>query len=303
MNPLRRPGLPSKEYYNDSERMVSYSKTIALVLEGLLLESKPNVPHQGAIGGCLATNSEDLVRDLVTFETKLAAATPSAEEAEDVTKYYNPRTLEETRLLLPQLSISYIIVGLPVFLEFCMPRHVFQGVWLPRCASQRPGYARAEMLTLSLLQATLAPSGYTTDRIIVGSPSYLTAVTSILKSTSPETLQAYFVWKTVQHYAYKIKDDALKPLLRFNNELQGKDPDVTEERWRTCVNVVDNGLGKSLTSVTSGLYCPQGKSFGLDLNEMPPFPPTCIILAPMLFPYTLKLLIFDCRLDSEQILH
>lgn len=121
MNPLRRPGLPSKEYYNDSETIVSYSKTIALVLEALLLESKPKLTQHNAIGGRLAANSESLVQDLVTFETKLAAATPPTEEAEDVTRYYNPRTLEETRLLLPQLSISSIIVGLPVLLKLFIP--------------------------------------------------------------------------------------------------------------------------------------------------------------------------------------
>ena len=84
---------------------------------------------------------------------------------------------------------------------------------------------------------------------------------SILKDTSPETLQAYFVWKTVQQYAYKIEDSALKPLLRFNNELKGKDEDAKEERWRTCVKVVDNGLGKFFTSLTHGLYCLQSETF------------------------------------------
>lgn len=59
-----------------------------------------------------------------------------------------------------------------------------------------------------------------------------------------ETLQAYFVWKTVQAYAHSIEDDALKPLRRFNNGLQGKEPDATEERWRFCIKVADDGLGK-----------------------------------------------------------
>lgn len=122
------------------------------------------------------------------------------------------------------------------------------------------------MLTPNLLKASLAPAGYTADRIIVGSPSYLKAVASILKNTSPETLQAYFVWKTVQQYAYRIEDDALKPLIRFNNELQGKDPDATEERWRTCVKVVDDGLSKFRTSLMSDLYCTQSKTFGPDLR-------------------------------------
>ena len=178
--------MPSKEYYDDTDIVQSYGQTIGQVLEALLLESNLNSTSTTAIGQRIAINSKGLVRDLLDFESKLAAATPSTEEAEDVTQYYNPRTLEETRSLLPQLSIQYIIAG-------------------------------------------LAPPGYTTNRVIVGSPSYLKAVSSILKATSAETLQAYFVWKTVQHYAYKVKDDALNPLLRFNNALQGKDPDATEE--------------------------------------------------------------------------
>lgn len=205
VNALRRPGLPSKEYYENGEIIDTYSKTIGLVLEALLIESKPDSTLENALSGRFAADSESLVKDLVAFEIKLAAATPSEEEAEDVTQFYNPRTLDEIRSLLPQLSIPYII-------------------------------------------AALAPTGYTTDRVIVGSPSYLKAVASILKGTSVETLQAYFVWKTVQHYAYRVEDDALKPLLRFNNELQGKDPEAVEERWRTCVKVVDHGLGKFLMS-------------------------------------------------------
>ena len=195
--------MPSKEYYDDVDLLKSYSRTIGLVLEALLFESKPNSTLHSTVGRRLAVDSESLVKDLVALESKLATATPSAEEAEDVTQYYNPRTLEETKSLLPQLSLPYIIAG-------------------------------------------LAPPGYTTNRVIVGSPSYLEAVSSALKSTSAETLQAYFVWKTVQYYAHRVEDSALKPLLRFNNKLQGKDPDATEERWRTCVKVVDNGLGKSL---------------------------------------------------------
>ena len=200
--------MPSKEYYKDDQTLRSYSETIGSVLEALLLESAPNVTDRILVSERLATNSETLVRDLVAFESKLAAATPSEEEAEDVTQYYNPKTLEETRALLPQLSIQYIIAG-------------------------------------------LAPAGYSTDRIIVGSPSYLKALATILRSTSAETLQAYFVWKTVQQYASKVEDKALKPLLRFNNRLQGKDADATEIRSRTCIKVVDNGLGKYLIALSN----------------------------------------------------
>ena len=98
-------------------------------------------------------------------------------------------------------------------------------------------------LPLKQLVSTLAPTAPLPAKIIVGSPHYLETLAQVLRETSAETLQAYFVWKAVQTYAYKIEDDAVKPLKRFNNELQGKDPDATEERWRTCVKVADYGLG------------------------------------------------------------
>ena len=146
------------------------------------------------------------MESIVRLESKLAQATPDEEDAEDVTKYYNPMNLDQIKGLLPQLSVQYLI-------------------------------------------STLAPVGFKPKKLIVGSPSYLKALSGILRETSAEALQAYFVWKTVQAYAYTIEDDALKPLKRFNNELLGKDPDASEERWRTCIKVADNGLGTSLKKV------------------------------------------------------
>ena len=191
MDAPRQPGLPSKEYYQNKQVVRDYSETIGQVLEALLRKAKPDF---------LSIRSEDLVRSIVRFESHLARATPDTEDAEDVTKYYNPRSLQQVKDLIPQLSIENII-------------------------------------------SDLAPPGYTPDTIIVGSPTYLTTLSKLLQETSIETLLAYFVWKTVQVYAKKVEDDALKPLLRFNNQLQGKEPDATEERWRTCVKSADDGLG------------------------------------------------------------
>ena len=200
----RQPGLPTKEYYNNTNTLRSYTDMIGQVLEGLLKEATPNtttnIDHEKGRSPQLGLESGNLVRSLVEFETELAAATPSQENAEDVTKYYNPRTLEETSALLPQISIQYLI------------------------QRQAPGF--------------------TPDKIIVGSPSYLKAVSTILQNASKETIQAYLVWKTVQAYGKNIEDEAVKPLLRFKNQLLGKDPEASEERWRTCVKHVDSGLGK-----------------------------------------------------------
>ena len=195
MNAPRQPGLPSKEYYKDPELVAKYGKTIGQVLEALLAEA-----GSYSMRDRFSVQNAELVENLVVFESKLAKATPDTEDAEDVTRYYNPLSLDDTKALLPQLSIKSLI-------------------------------------------SSLAPSGYSPSKLIVGSPSYLQTVSKLLEETSAETLQAYFVWKTVQAYAYEVDDDALKPLKRFDNELQGKDPDASEERWRTCIKFVDRGLG------------------------------------------------------------
>lgn len=211
----RQPGLPSKEYYKDPETVARYGRTIGQVLESLRSEAGP---HSATLESLV--RSPELVESIVLLESELAKATPDSEDAYDVTKYYNPLTLDETRALLPQLSIQYLIKA-------------------------------------------LGPPGYSPDKLIVGSPSYLKSLSSILKDTRKESLQAYFIWKAVQSYAGQIEDDALKPLMRFNNELQGKDPDASEERWRTCIKFTDGGLGWILSKFfIEKAFSKEAKKFG-----------------------------------------
>ena len=199
---LRSPGLPSKEYYKDAELVAKYGRVIGEVLESLLEKASQDESsldmasflHPG-------TNSAELVEELLDFEAKLAAATPDTEDAEDVTKYYNPKTTAEVSELLPQLSIPSIMEN-------------------------------------------FAPTGCSPKKLIVGSPSYLQSLSTALEETSFKALKAYLVWKTVQAYASKIEDDAVKPLKVFDNELSGKDANAVEDRWRTCIRSSDNSLGK-----------------------------------------------------------
>ena len=200
--------------------MVSaYKDTLTKVLPAFLNDgSNSSVQRQGSyIAYAQLTN---LVQDLVEFEKKLADASPPPEEQEDVTKYYNPRTLDQTHALLPDVSFSYII-------------------------------------------SSLAPKDFSTNRVILGSPSYMKALSEILSNTSNDTVQAYFIWKVIQAYVSKVEDPVLKPLERFNNQVQGKDPDATEERWRTCIKVADGGLGWLLSYFyVEKAFSPEAKQFG-----------------------------------------
>ena len=217
-------GLPSKEYYKNKDTVASYKKTIGEVLEALLHEAEHNStttnPLETLEHGRYRSNREELVRALVDFESRLAEASPDLEDAQDVTKYYNPRTLVETESLLPQVSFSSIFDN-------------------------------------------MAPRHYRADRLIINTPAYLKSLSKTLQETSKETLQAYFVWKVVQAYADKTEHSSLKPLTRFNNQMRGKDPDASEERWRKCVREVDDDLGWILSKFFVGkAFSKEAKDFG-----------------------------------------
>jgi len=98
-------------------------------------------------------------------------------------------------------------------------------------------------LSFQSIITDLAPSKYYPERLIVASPEYLQALSKLLDNTPNDVLQSYSMWKAIQGYAGAIDPDKVKPLLRLNNELRGQNPDVVEERWRTCIAYVDNGLG------------------------------------------------------------
>ncbi|EYE94245.1 M13 family metallopeptidase [Aspergillus ruber CBS 135680] len=183
--PVDEIGLPAREYYNNTVTVAEYTKVAEKVL-GSFVSSKASI------------------KDVVTFEAKLANATPDTQTREDITKSYNPRTINETETLLPEISLSDII-------------------------------------------SVLAPSDYKNDRLIVGSPSYMESLSSILSESSRETVQLFFKWKIIQSFADSIEDPKVRPLREFNNKLDGKDPQATEERWRKCINVLDGGLPWSLS--------------------------------------------------------
>lgn len=137
----------------------------------------------------------------------------------------------------------------------------------------------APQIQISKIIKGLAPADFKTSRIIVMSPQYLKDLAGILSNTPREVLQTYFLWKTIQYFASDIEADALKPLTRFSNELQGKvsgcvnyvcyyaddnqDPDSTPERWRTCVGHVDDGLGWILSRFfVEKAFSAKAKEFG-----------------------------------------
>ncbi|KAL5435389.1 hypothetical protein PMIN07_011990 [Paraphaeosphaeria minitans] len=196
-------GLPSKERYEDEKLVEKYRAVAVQVLGNLYPEE-----------------DKETYSKVIDLERKLAAASPSTEDREDVTKYYNPMAVNEAANLTPQVDLKALLHD-------------------------------------------LAPSDIDITRVIVNTPEYQKRLSSIIDETDAKVLQSYFVWKTVQSFSGYIEADAIKPYKRFTNELVGKDPDSTPDRWRRCVNHVDDGLGWLLSRFfVEKAFSAEAKKFG-----------------------------------------
>ncbi|KAK4210502.1 putative metalloendopeptidase [Rhypophila decipiens] len=106
-------------------------------------------------------------------------------------------------------------------------------------------------------------NGQEVNRLIVASPKYMKDLQSILDETDRRVLQSYFLWKAVQAFYQYVSSPLLKPYKRFENVLAGKAPESEPERWRTCVNHVDDGLGWILSRFfVEKAFSADAKKFG-----------------------------------------
>lgn len=120
----------------------------------------------------------------------------------------------------------------------------------------------APKIDLDHIISTLA-SKNKVERLIVASPKYLKELQKILDETDPAIVQNYFVWKVVQAFYSYVDSPVVKPYKGFVNELAGKDPNSAPERWRTCVNHVDDGLGWILSRFfVEKAFSAEAKKFG-----------------------------------------
>lgn len=85
-------GLPSKERYEDEKLVEKYRDVTVKVLSALYPDAK-----------------EESFSKIIDFEKKLAAASPSTEDREDVTKYYNPMSLEDANSLAPEIDLKGLL--------------------------------------------------------------------------------------------------------------------------------------------------------------------------------------------------
>ena len=91
--PPYRIGLPAKDYYSDDEVMKKYEATVAQVIENLHPDHKDENAamhtrwmESGGHGSVAAQGkSKEFAHEVIEFEKLLAAASPDAEDRDDVT--------------------------------------------------------------------------------------------------------------------------------------------------------------------------------------------------------------------------
>lgn len=231
ITPPRSIGLPSKEYYENKDLVDDYRNISAMVLREVYWKSTDDVK--------LATDWRGSIR----LNKPVLPMGPQA-DIED---------------------LAQGVVDLEVKLAAAMPPTEDQEdvtkYYNPMTLTELD--ALLPQISFKYIVSQLAPKGYFPNKVIVGSPGYMTALARLLSTSRKETLQAFLVWKAVQQYEDKVQDRSVQPLRAFNNQLRGLDPSAKEERWRTCIDAVDQDLGWILSKFfVESAFSEASKTFG-----------------------------------------
>ena len=125
-------------------------------------------------------------------------------------------------------------------------------------------------IPVSNLVKKRSPKYLPAGKLIVQSPAYMKGLSNMLKDTPEDTLDLYFRWKIIMGYYDSVISDATKPIRSFFNRLGGRSTDP--ERWRICVNHVDEGLSWILSyHYIKEAFSEDSKDFGdrviLDIKD------------------------------------
>ncbi|KAF9933943.1 hypothetical protein FBU30_003887 [Linnemannia zychae] len=107
-------GLPSKEYYLDERITSVYQTTVGQMFE--LMLGKELKDNEGTISKDTTVNIKveeqwaDIAKDVVSFEKQLASISTDKIDRRDPEKSYNPKTLDQIRLMAPSVD-WHLFVG------------------------------------------------------------------------------------------------------------------------------------------------------------------------------------------------
>ncbi|WZH50297.1 hypothetical protein QYS62_011541 [Fusarium acuminatum] len=103
------------------------------------------------------------------------------------------------------------------------------------------GQKLAPQLNYEYVVRQLAPEGWT-DEVLVQYPSYSKNVSEIVSNTPAETLQAYFVWKTIISLSPYVESDLTNAYNDLYLKINNKDTENPTPRWKRCVNIIGYGV-------------------------------------------------------------
>ena len=194
-------GLPSKERYEDDKLVKKYRDVTVEVLLALYPDAK-----------------EESFSKIIDFEKQLAAASPSEEDREDVTKYYNPMALEDANKLAPEVDLKGLLHELA-------PKDVS----IDRVIVMAPDY-----------QSKLSSILKDTSSEVVMNYFLWKAIQSFSSYIEADELKPYK--RFLNELAGKVRQPPSTPFHPLYTD-SAQDPDTTPERWRKCVSHVDDGVG------------------------------------------------------------
>jgi endothelin-converting enzyme len=107
------------------------------------------------------------------------------------------------------------------------------------------------------------PPGANLSEVILSDPEYYGNISSIIASTTRETLHAYFQWHLIRNWAGGLHKDLNKPLRVFNNQMAGLAENTIPERWKSCSDEIDSRLGWILSGFyVERAFSPEAKKYG-----------------------------------------
>lgn len=68
----------------------------------------------------------------------------------------------------------------------------------------------------------LVPANYSIDRMLTTFPNTIKRLSQVLRSTTKQTMQAFFVWQTTVAFSNGIEADEIRPYKEFLNRLNGR---------------------------------------------------------------------------------
>ncbi|KAG0237327.1 hypothetical protein BGW42_001247 [Actinomortierella wolfii] len=113
------------------------------------------------------------------------------------------------------------------------------------------------------LENTLSTTDMHDRNITVQSPTFVEKLGLLLNETTPTTLQNYFAWKIISNRALRLSSEYRRPLESFQAALSGVNPDIPPQRWETCVNAANAGLGAIIGHFyIAEVFPPESKKLG-----------------------------------------